>query len=350
MPLRRPGCEDGRCKSRPRALRAHEPRSRSCRRAALAAALTLALHGACAFDLQGHRGARGLAPENTLPGFAAALRLGVDTLELDLGMSRDGVLLVSHDPRLNPNLTRDAAGRWLDPPTPTLHELDAATVQSYDVGRIRPGTAYERSFPTQQAVDGTPIPTLDALFEQARRWGAGAVRFNIEPKTDPRDPGSTAEPEAFARALLAALRRYRMEERVSVQSFDWRTLRLLQQRAPQIPTVALTAQQSWLDNIGDPQWTAGARLAEHGGSVPRLVKAAGAAVWSPHFADLSPAALQEAHALGLKVLPWTVNDPAQIERLLDWGVDGLISDYPDRVRAAMARRAMALPPRVDVAD
>jgi glycerophosphoryl diester phosphodiesterase len=194
------------------------------------------------------------------------------------------------------------------------------------------------------------MPTLDALFDKVRAWGATTVRFNIETKIDPRQPGQSAGPEAFVDALLAVLRRQRVEARVSVQSFDWRTLRLLQQRAPQIPTVALTAQQSWLDNIGDPQWTAGARLAEHGGSVPRLVKAAGAAVWSPHFADLSPAALQEAHALGLKVLPWTVNDPAQIERLLDWGVDGLISDYPDRVRAAMARRAMALPPRVDVAD
>jgi glycerophosphoryl diester phosphodiesterase len=339
--------------ARPPAYASSMPRPRPHRKhrllhAALAASLALTAQAACAFDLQGHRGARGLAPENTLPAFATALRLGVHTLELDLGMSRDGVLLVSHDPRLNPNLTRDAAGRWLDEPTPALHDLDAATLQGYDVGRARPDSAYARNFPLQRAVDGTVIPTLDTLFEQTRRWGADAVRFNIEPKTDPRHVGLSAEPEAFVRAPLATLRHHGMEARVSVQSFDWRVLRALQALAPQIPTVALTARQSWLDNVGDARWTAGLRLDEHGGSVPRLVRALGATSWSPHFADLTPAALREAHALGLKVVVWTVNDPVQIERLLDWGVDGLISDYPDRVREVMAGRGMPLPPGLPI--
>jgi glycerophosphoryl diester phosphodiesterase len=305
---------------------------------------------AVAFDLQGHRGARGLAPENTLPGFATALRIGIDTLELDVGMSRDGVLVISHDQRLNPAITRDAAGQWLEAPTAAVNELDLVQLHRYDVGRIRPDSAYAMAFPTQRSADGARMPTLEMLFDRVRAWGATAVRFNIETKIDPRLPGQSAGPEAFVDALLAALRQHRMEARVSVQSFDWRTLRLLQERAPQIPTVALTAQQSWLDNVGDARWTAGLRLAEHGGSVPRLVKAAGAGTWSPHFADLTQAALQEAHALGLKVVAWTVNDPPHIERMMDWGVDGLISDYPDRVRAAMARRGLAMPPRVDVAD
>jgi glycerophosphoryl diester phosphodiesterase len=320
------------------------------RRAGLAAALASAMHAASGFDLQGHRGARGLAPENTLSGFATALRVGVDTLELDLGMSRDGVLLIAHDPRLNPAITRDARGQWLDAPTPALSELDLARVQAYDVGRIRPDSAYARNLPGQRGVDGERIPTLDELFEQTKAWGANAVRFNIETKIDPRHPGLSPEPEAFVRALLAALRRHGMESRVSLQSFDWRTLRQMQALAPHIPTVALTAQQSWLDNIGDALWTAGLSLAAYGGSVPRLVKASGAAAWSPHVADLTQAALQEAHALGLTVVVWTVNDLAQIERLLDWGVDGLISDYPDRVRTAMARRGMSLPSAVAIAE
>ena len=107
--------------------------------------------------------------------------------------------------------------------------------------------------------------------------------------------------------------------------------------------MALTVQQRWLDNVNDPRWTAGLKLADVGGSVPRLVKASGAKVWSPNFGDLSEAQLREAQALGLKVVPWTVNDPAQIERLLQWQVDGLISDYPQRVREAMARAGLPLP-------
>jgi glycerophosphoryl diester phosphodiesterase len=137
-------------------------------------------------------------------------------------------------------------------------------------------------------------------------------------------------------------------QRASVQSFDWRSLMRLRERAPALPTVALTAQQSWLNNVEDPSWTAGLKMADHDGSVPRLVHATGARTWSPHHADLSAEALLEAQALGLRVVVWTVNEPAQIDRLLAMGVDGIISDYPDRVRDAMARRGMALPPALDV--
>ncbi len=303
---------------------------------------------AAAFDLQGHRGARGLAPENTMAGFATALRTGVTTLELDVGMSRDGVLVVAHDTRLNPAITRAADGRWLVAPTPTLWSLNRAELQRFDVGRIDPGSRYAAGLGEQKAVDGERLPTLDALFTQVKAWGANAVRFNIETKIDPTQPQLTATPEAFVEALLALVERHGMRQRVSVQSFDWRTLKLVQARTNDIPTVALTAQQRWLDNVADARWTAGLQLADFGGSVPRLVKASGAQVWSPYFGDLNEALLAEAHALGLRVLPWTVNDSAQIERLLQWPLDGIISDYPDRVRQAMSRRGMTLPAPVNL--
>ncbi|MEO7854650.1 MAG: glycerophosphodiester phosphodiesterase [Rubrivivax sp.] len=299
--------------------------------------------GAAAFDLQGHRGARGLAPENTMAAFATALRTGVSTLELDVGMSCDGVLIVAHDQHLNPALTRDSNGSWLVAPTPALSSLDAAELQRFDVGRIDPASRYAATFAQQQAVDGERLPTLDAVFSQVKAWGATEVHFNIETKIDPTQPALTASPEAFVKALLEQLRRHGMQGRASVQSFDWRTLKLVQARSPDIPTVALTAQQRWLDNVADARWTAGLQLVDFGGSVPRLVKASGAAVWSPYFGDLNEALLAEAHALGLRVVPWTVNDSAQIERLLQWPLDGIISDYPDRVRQAMAQRGMALP-------
>ena len=314
---------------------------------------TRASSGAPGFDLQGHRGARGLAPDNTLAAFRTALTLGVTTLELDVGVTRDGQVVVAHDQRLNPNITRNAAGQWLAELGPPIHTLTLAEVQSHDVGRLKPGSRYAQGLPEQQPVDGERMPTLDALFAMVRARGDSRVRFNIETKLVPQTPSSapelSPEPEAFVKALLAVVDRYGLRARVSIQSFDWRTLRVAQKLAPDVATVALTAQQAFLDNVGGStasdagRWTAGLRLQDHGGSVPRLVQALGAGTWSPFHADLSQALLAEAHTLGLKVIPWTVNDPALLDKLLGWGVDGIITDYPDRLRTVMARRGMTLP-------
>ena len=300
-----------------------------------------------AFDLQGHRGARGLAPENTLPAFARALAIGVTTLELDVGVTRDGVIVVSHDPTLNPDITRGADGQFLAARGPALRELTFAELQRLDVGRIKPGTRYAAQFAEQQALDGTRMPRLSEVFDLVRRSGASGVRFDIETKLSPLKPEETLAPEPFARALIAAVREAGLAARTTIQSFDWRTLQVVQKEAPEIATAYLSAQQSWLDNIGagKPEgspWVAGFQHAQHG-SVPKMVKVAGGRIWSVHFADLDADKLREAKALGLQVLVWTVNDPAQIARMMDLGVDGIISDHPDRVRAEMQRRGMALP-------
>jgi len=303
--------------------------------------------GAAAFDLQGHRGARGLAPENTLPAFAAALSTGVSSLEFDTGVTRDGVVVIAHDRHLNPDITRDAAGRWIDPPGPTVRSLTFAELQGYDVGRIKPGIDYARRYPEQRAVDGTRMPRLLDLIQLVRKSGNQAVRLNIETKISPMEPEETVDPETFARAVVDVLRAENMQSRATIQSFDWRTLRAVQKLAPGVETSCLTAQQKWLDNVraGDPAgspWVAGFQHKEHG-SVPRMVKAAGCGVWSPFFGDLDRAKAAEAKALGLKVLPWTVNEPAQIAALLELGVDGLITDRPDIARQVMAERKMPLP-------
>ena len=318
---------------------------------ALALLLTAALPAA-AFDLQGHRGARGLAPENTLPAFAAALSLGVTTLELDIAITRDGVPVISHDPLLNPDFTRGPDGAYLAQRGPAIHSLSLAELQRYDIGRIRPGSRYAAQFPDQKPVDGTRFPRLADLFALVRKSGNQTVRFDIETKVSPLAPDETLAPEPFARALVAAIREGGMASRSTIQSFDWRTLRLVQQEAPEIGTVYLSAQQRWLDNIGADgaaasPWTAGLKFADHG-SVPKMIHAAGGRIWGVHFADLSAASLAEAHALGLTVLPWTVNEPAQIARMIDMGVDGIISDRPDRVRAEMQRRGMPLPAAMPV--
>ena len=320
------------------------------RRALIALLLGLAAASAQAFDLQGHRGARGLAPENTLEGFALALSIGVTTLELDLAMTRDNVLVVSHDRRLNPDHTRGPDGKFLDAEGPPIRTLTLAELQTYDVGRLKPGSAYAAALPEQRPADGARIPTLAALFGEVARAGADHVRFNIETKITPTSGAETPDPEAFATAVAAAIRAAGLTARTSVLSFDWRTLTAMRSIAPEVERVCLTAEALNFDTIkrGEPgpsPWTAGLDIDDFG-SVPHLVAAAGCAVWSPLYRNAKPDDIKAAKALGLKVIPWTVNERADMERLIALGVDGLITDYPDRLRAVMAAKEMPLPPQV----
>jgi glycerophosphoryl diester phosphodiesterase len=320
--------------------------------AAVLAALLLALP-AQALDLQGHRGARSLAPENTLPGFALTLGIGVSTLELDIAITQDGVLVISHDPALNPDITRGADGKFLETRGPLIRDLSFEQVSRYDVGRLKPGTPYARRYPDQQAADGARIPRLDDLFALVKKSGNERVRFAIETKVTPTAPHETIAPEAFARAVIAAIRNAGVAQRSSILSFDWRTLAVVQKEAPEIDTVYLTAQQDWLDNIGakkgeDSAWTAGIKHKDHG-SVPRMIKAAGGRYWSSFFGDLDADQVRQAHALGIQVLAWTVNEPRQMSRLIDMGVDGIVTDRPDLLREEMKRRGLALPPATPVA-
>lgn len=298
--------------------------------------------GALAFDAQGHRGARGLAPENTLPAFERALETGVNTLELDVGVTADGVVVVAHDPYLNPAITRDASGRWLAGKGPTLKSLTLAQLLAYDVGRINPDTPYAKTFSTQAPRDGTRVPTLASLFALVKARGVNDVRFNIETKITPTQPDETVNPEQMTRALLNVIREAGMQKRVTIQSFDWRTLQIVQGFEPAIPTVYLSIQTANTDNIRDGAWTAGFKITDHG-SVPKMVKAAGGAVWSPNGGAVTEALVKEAQGLGLKVVPWTINNPPDMDRLIGWGVDGIITDYPDRLREVMQKRGMPLP-------
>jgi len=311
--------------------------------AALSCCLSLQ---AGAFDLQGHRGARGLAPENTLAGFALALSIGVSTLETDIAITRDRQLVISHDPALNPDITRGPDGQFLSARGPVIWQTDFAELERYDVGRLKPGTRYAGLYPAQKPVDGARLPKLADLFALVKKSGNTEVRFALETKVTPTAPDDTMAPEPFARALIAAVREAGVAERTTILSFDWRTLQVVQKEAPEIGTVYLTIQQRSMDNVGagshEGSWTAGFRHADHG-SVPKLIKAAGGRFWSSFHLDLTPAKVKEAQSLGLKVLAWTVNEPADMARVMDLGVDGIVTDRPDLLRDEMQRRGMPLP-------
>jgi len=275
-------------------------------------------------DVQGHRGARGLWPENTLAGFARAMELGVSAVELDCAVSRDGVVVVTHDPELNPDVTRDAAGRFLEHTGPRVRDLSYAELRSYDVGRLNPASAYARRFPDQEPLDGERIPALADVLTLVRTRGGGRVRVE-------------------ATGTLAL---------VSIMAFDWRVLAAVQRLMPQAATVALTDEQPGADTVrrGAPHpspWLGGLDPRSCDDSIPRLVKASGAGTWGPDYLDLDAQRIEEAHMLGLEVVPWTVNATADMERLLALGVDGITTDRPDILRRLLAAQGRPVPPAVE---
>lgn len=261
-------------------------------------------------DVQGHRGARGHLPENTLAGFELALKMGVTTLELDVGVTKDGVVVVHHDRGLNPAIARGPDGNWVDRATP-IHSLTFAELQRYDVGRLRPGSEYGSHFPAQKPLDGARVPRLADLFR-----AAPAARFNIEPKMDADALQETLPPEPFARALIAEIRKAGAEDRTTVQAFHWPLLKVVE-RETKMKTVYCT---------------------EGAGSDPRRVHGAGGKIWSPDFQTLTAEKIAAARKWGMWITVWTVNEPADIDRMISVGVDGMASDYPDRVLEALKNR------------
>jgi len=319
----------------------------SVRRSLLALTMLSSLSlPAFAFDIEAHRGGRALFPENTLVSFSGALSMGVNTLELDMGVTRDDVIVVSHERWLNPDLAKGPDGNYVAPPGIPYVGIPLSEVKKYDVGTIKPDSKYASNFPDQKPVPGTKIPTLAEVFALVKKSGDSQVKLNIETKIDPNHPENSPDPEHFVTLLLDLLKKEHFEDRVIVQSFDWRTLQLVQKRAPKIPTAYLTIQMGPQPNVTldkPSAWTAGFDPVTHGGSVPAAIKAAGGTIWSPLYMDVTKELVEESHRLGLQVLPWTVNKPEDMERLIDMGVDGLISDRPDLLREAAKKKGIALP-------
>jgi glycerophosphoryl diester phosphodiesterase len=245
--------------------------------------------------VHGHRGARARFPENTLPAFDYAIAQGVDALELDMAVTKDNVLVVSHDPVLHPPVCSGPQ------PRAVIHELTLAEVREWDCGAVR-----NPAFPTQQTVPGTRMPTLDEVFDLA---GRGSFAFNIETKSFPEHPEYTPPPEEFAKLVLAKIRAHKLEKRIILQSFDWRTLVAMRKLAPEIRLSALT----------DKDTRDFAAIAK---------EAANAEIVSPAASLVTPEKVAAAHAAGIQVVPWTANTKPEWDRLIAAKVDAIISDDP----------------------
>jgi len=261
-----------------------------------------------ALDVHGHRGARWSRPENTLPAFQFAIESGANTLELDMHVTSDDIVVITHDPYLNPKLCVDKDGKTI-PDNLLVHKMTLAQLQTYDCGKLQ-----NPKFPTQQPVPKTPIPTLDALFttvEKSKLPAAKKIRFNIETKSEAEHPEYTPEPEKFVHLFLSVVKTHRMMNRVILQSFDYRTLKIARKLAPKLPLSVLVEYRP-----GNTE------------SLVKLMKDNDAQILSPDYSWLTDDDIKAIHEMKAKVIPWTVNDESDWKRLIKFGVDGLITDNP----------------------
>jgi glycerophosphoryl diester phosphodiesterase len=291
----------------------------------------------------GHRGAAGLAPENTLAAFARALELGVDGIELDVLMTADGKLVVHHDYRLRPEIARTPNGEWMKKgSSPAIKALSLAELKKYDVGRINPDTAYAGRYPRQQPMDGEHIPTLREVIQLLKRKPERKTQLYIEIKTSPQKPELTPPPEEIATAVVKVLREENVSGRALILSFDWRSLLHIQETAPDIHQVFLSSTSLRHNTVrigmpGPSPWTAGLDIDDYDGSIPRLVKAAGGRFWAPRYNQVMNYEIEEAHRLGIKVFVWTVDRRDGMIRLMEMGVDGIITNRPDILNSVLKR-------------
>jgi len=265
------------------------------------------------FDLQGHRGARGLLPENSLPAFKKAMELGVNTLELDLAVSADSQLVVSHEPWFNAQICQTPEGDAIDQADERMHnifQMPYSRVKQYDCGSLG-----NPRFPEQQKV---PVhkPLLSEVIEMAEGFssaeGTPPPFYNIEIKTTPEGDGIFHPmPHAFSELLFNLLEEKGIKERVTVQSFDFRVLQYWHVKHPGYSLAALVENGDTIeDNL------------ERLGFTPDI--------YSPWYKSLTAESVKILHSKGIKVVPWTVNETAEMQELLQWGVDGIITDYPNR--------------------
>jgi glycerophosphoryl diester phosphodiesterase len=310
------------------------------------------------FDLQAHRGGLGLVVENTLPAFANALELGVSTLELDVQITEDGHAVVTHDRRVSGGKCLDTAPAFEgDPEYPYVGEyvkdLTLEQVRTLDCGSL-----VQAAHPDQETHPGEPMPLLSEVFDLVRDYHARGVKLNIETKVEAGAPQETASREAFVTTVVADIRAAKIARQVTIQSFDWGALMLMRETAPELPIVALT-NASFLQTgqAGASPWLGGIDIDDFGGDPIAAVDSFGADAFSPvhgspqngkvtdpgYVPYVTEAMVDHAHDYGIEVVPWTVDDEATMRKLIDDGVDGIITDYPDVLREVMRDYGFRLP-------
>ena len=278
--------------------------------------------------LIGHRGARGLMPENTIEGFEFTLNLGVTALEFDVLFSKDHVPVITHDNYLSAASTRDNTGRWLQKDGPSINELTLTELKEFDVGGLDERSKYGQRYPEQKFLSEIRIPTLSELLDFACLPNNENLFLLLEIKSGP-----ALDAENAVRRVVDEVRGKKLESRTVLHSFDWDLLKECHRLAPEIPRSFLSELPKKSKHRSDmfsedvaPDYSL------FDVSIPKAVANLNGQMWCPEFKDVTSELVKEAHSLGLIVCTWTVNEIEDLKNMIAAGVDGIITDYPDRAQ------------------
>jgi glycerophosphoryl diester phosphodiesterase len=284
----------------------------------------------------GHRGARGLFPENSMVGFESILKMGVTLIELDVVFSKDKTPIITHNHTINPFISRDVDGEFVSESI-KVSSLTVEQIKNYEIGRLDLDSDYGKRFTQQAQLDGIYMPTLQELFEKMQEPDFGQMRLMVEIKSEPNY--SRQARENIASLVTKQIRDSNLANKVLLHSFDWLLLSECKKKDPEIITSFLT-KKGYQDRIENhhPLQVFMQDAANHSNAVPEKINALGGSVWCPYFKDITQDRLLSARENNLIVIVWTLNERDDIEAMIDLGVDAIVTDYPPRVMSALIAR------------
>jgi glycerophosphoryl diester phosphodiesterase len=294
--------------------------------------------------IYGHRGARGDLPENTLESFKYLFDNGINAYETDILISKDLVPVITHDFRLDPSLTKDKEGNWIKDENIKIFDLTYDEISNFDVGSLNKLTRYGRRFVNQRSLENQKIPKLSELLELSSKNVLQNLLINLEIKSTPDEKNLTPDPKDLVQIVLNEINNSNLKEKIIISSFDWRILREVKKQSPEIPRAYLTFQQEkgmkikktiyskspWIDHI--PLTIVY--------DLPKIIKELGGSAWHPYYKDINKKAVKDAHDNNLPVNVWTVNDEDDMLKMIEYGVDGIMTDYPLRLKNLCEKRSI----------
>ena len=285
----------------------------------------------------GHRGARGLFPENSMVGFENILKMGVTLIELDVVFSKDKTPIITHDHTINPSTSRDVDGEFVNENI-KVSSLTVEQIKNYEIGRLDLDSDYGRRFPEQAQLDGIYMPTLQELFEKMQQPEFEQMRLMVEIKSEPNY--LSQDRENIASLVIKQIREANLSNKVLLHSFDWLLLSEFKKKDPKITTSFLTKKgyQNESENYY-PSQVFMQDAAGYSNSVPEKISALGGSVWCPYFKDITRDRLLSARENNLIVVVWTLNELDDIDAMIELGVDAIVTDYPPRVMSALIAKA-----------
>lgn len=294
--------------------------------------------------IYGHRGARGDLPENTLESFKYLFDNAINAYETDILISKDLIPVITHDFRLDPSLTKDEAGNWIKDENIKIFDLTYNEISKFDIGSLNKLSRYGRRFINQRSLENQKIPKLSELLELSSKNLLQDLLINLEIKSTPDEKNLTPDPQDLVQIVLNEINNSNLKDKIIISSFDWRILREVKKQSSEIPRAYLTFQQDkgmkikktiyskspWIDHI--PLTIVY--------DLPKIIKELGGSAWHPYYKDINKKAVKDAHDNNLPVNVWTVNDEDDMLKMIEYGVDGIMTDYPLRLKNLCEKRSI----------